>query len=348
MSDEPSDRSPLVPARDDEPLSDRKEAILRAVVQGYIETARPVGSSAISHRAAVAVSSATVRKELGALEADGFLHQPHTSAGRVPTEKGYRYFVDALMQPYNLQGAQSEAISEFFTRTHGELERVLKETSSLLAGVTDYAAVVVGPERDSATVRSVQIVDLAPNVALFVAIMSNGAIERRTIELADELNPDQLASCRELLSEALVGRVESASAKASGDAAVDDAVERSLGAFASDDRSARPLYIGGTSSVAGVFDATETVEQVLTLLEHQYLVIGLIRDVLDNGLRVAIGGETGLDPLNECSIVVAPYLVDGQELGSIGVLGPTRMHYPQALAAVALVGSRLGTLLSER
>lgn len=334
---------------EEEGLSARKARILRAVVEGYISTSRPVGSSTVANDARVKVSSATVRKELGALEEDGFLHQPHTSAGRVPTEKGYRHFVDALMEPYQLHGAETEAVSEFFARTHGELERMMKQTSDLLAGLTDYAAVVVAPEPATATIKSAQLVDLAPRFGLLVCVLSNGGIERRTIEFESELSPDDIAVVSRSLAESLTGesQPEASNAVPTGDASLDRIVASSIDAFLAPDRPAR-LYVGGTSSVAGGFDATETVEQVLEILEKQIMVVSLFRDVLDRGLSVAIGTETGVENLNECSLVVAPYEIEGQAVGSIGVLGPTRMNYPQALAAVAMVSEQLGSILSER
>lgn len=333
----------------EEGLSARKARILRAVVEGYISTSRPVGSAAVANDTRVNVSSATVRKELGALEEDGFLHQPHTSAGRVPTEKGYRHFVDALMEPYQLHGTDSEAVAEFFARTHGELERMMKQTSDLLAGLTDYAAVVVAPEPQTATIKSAQLVDLAPRFGLLVCVLSNGGIERRTIEFDAELSADDIATVSRLLAESMIGtsRPEPDAAISSGDPRLDKVVGHSIEAFLAPDRPAR-LYVGGTSSVAGVFEATETVEQVLEILEKQIMVVSLVRNVLDRGLSVAIGTETGVDNLNECSLVVAPYEIEGQAVGSIGVLGPTRMNYPQALAAVAMVSEQLGSILSER
>lgn len=341
-----------------EQLSARREAILRAVVHGYMSTSRPVGSSAVTADDQIDVSTATVRKELGALEDEGFLHQPHTSAGRIPTEKGYRYFVDALMQPAQIGGAQFERVNDFFTRTHGELEKMLKQTSTLVANMTQYAAVVTAPESDQATVKSVQLVDLAPDVVLLVAVLSNGAVERRTIDLDESVSVDEVRAATELAIDALLGKSIGAVVAGSMLAADDvspahstgaiDLAQRSIRALVGDDSTIGRLYVGGQSSVAGVFDATETVGQVLSLLERQLLVVGLIRDVLDRGMRIAIGTETGVETLNECSIVVAPYLIEGEEAGSIGVLGPQRMNYAEALATVAIVSDGLSAHLSER
>ena len=330
----------------DERLTERKEAILQAVVEEYMATARPVGSGLVTEQSELKVSSATVRKELGALEEEGFLHQPHTSAGRVPTDKGYRYFIDALMGPSSLDSAMNQRINEFFAHSHGELERILRDTSRLLAGVTDYAAVVVAPNPDVAKVRAVQLVLLEARVVLMVVVLSNGGIERRTFELDVHMPEAQVSSAQALLTPALVdGRVDGISP--SGDAEVDALIGDAIASLETTDTLDGRVHVGGRSSVAGVFDETETVAQVLQLFERQFLVVTLIKDVLDRGLRVAIGHETGVQNLNECSLVVAPYQVEGAEAGSIGVLGPTHMNYPQALAAVAVISNQLGEHLTR-
>src|SRR3954463_3770779 len=177
-----------------DPLDERKADILRAVVEEYIDTAQPVGSSRIVQAGRVQVSAATVRNELSVLEREGYLIQPHTSAGRVPTEKGYRFFVDQLTPKGTLQPAQRHAIQSFFNTTHGALEQMLHDTSRLLSNLTDYAAVVVGPPHEAATVRSVQLVGLGGRPALAVAVLSNGVVEKATIDLAEEGADERLSA----------------------------------------------------------------------------------------------------------------------------------------------------------
>src|SRR2546423_1655645 len=175
-------------------LDDRKAAILRVVVEEYIETAQPVGSTHVAALPELSVSSATVRNEMAALEREGYLVQPHTSAGRIPTDKGYRFFVDQLTEPSTLDPLRRQQVKAFFAKAHGELEQMLQDTSRLLSGLTDYAAVVVGPNREVATIRSAQLVSLAPKVALLVVVLSNGAIEKRTLELEHETGDERVAA----------------------------------------------------------------------------------------------------------------------------------------------------------
>lgn len=331
-------------------LDDRKSEILRAVVEEYIDTAQPVGSSRIARAGKLHVSPATVRNELSVLERDGYLVQPHTSAGRVPTEKGYRFFVDQLTPKGTLQPSQRQAVLDFFNHTHGALEQMLHSTSRLLSSLTDYAGVVIGPPHEAATVRAIQLVGLAPRVVLLVAVLSNGVVEKRSIELSADAGEATLAGASLHLSAHLVGRPlgEGGPLPPSGDEDLDVMAEAALTALRQDhDDEADYVFVGGASRMAAAFDAIDTVGQVLSILEQQYVVVTLLKDVLDRGLSVAIGSEVGHESLAECSVVVAPYEIEGEAAGTIGVVGPTRMKYPQALAAVALVGQRLGRRLSE-
>jgi len=329
-------------------LDERKATILRAVVEEYIETAQPVGSGRVAQAPGVKVSSATVRNDMAALEQEGYLAQPHTSAGRVPTEKGYRFFVDGLDVPAHLAGDDAQQVRSFFGKAHGELEQMLQDTSRLLAGLTQYAAVVVGPPHEAATIRSIQLVGLAPRVALLVLVLSNGVIEKHTLELDEDVDELQLTSVALKLSEALVGETMATAPKVTipvslGHASILRHVVRALAPVEHDEQ----VFIGGASRMASAFDAVNQVSEILQILEQQYVVVTLLRDVLDRGLNVAIGTETGMQPLVDCAVIVSPYAVDGEPAGTIGVLGPTRMNYPQALAAVAVVSQRLGHRLSE-
>ncbi len=330
-------------------LDERKAAILRVVVEEYIQTAQPVGSAHVSQSAGLAVSSATVRNEMGALERDGYLVQPHTSAGRIPTDRGYRFYVDSLTTPGVLQPAQRQQVRTFFARAHGELERMLADTSRLLSGLTDYAAVVVPPTVDVLIVRSVQVVTLGPRLVMVVVVLSNGGIEKRTIDLGSDLSDAVVAAASTHLAGALVDTVWGATSivLSTGDTTIDDLVRRVVESIATGSPAIEQAYVGGAARMASAFDAVGTIRQVLSILEQQYVIVGLISDVLDRGLSVAIGAEHGLQPLADCSVVVAPYDVEGERGGTVAILGPTRMHYDQALAAVAVVSRRLGRALSE-
>lgn len=326
-------------------LDDRKAAILYAVVQEYIHTARPVGSTRIAQASDVDVSPATVRSEMAALEDQQYLVQPHTSAGRVPTAKAYRFFVDLWRgRTPTLRAADRRQVNKFFASDHGEFESFLADTTGLLTDLTDWTAVVVGPSPSVATVRSAQMIDLASRTVLVVAVMSNGVVEKRTLDVAAEASPAVVADASGRLAKRVIGLT--LADVGSCDEGEDPLLAAALGALR-EARAHHEVFIGGTAKLAAAFDGMERLGEVLRLLEQQMVMVAVMRRVLDRGNRVAIGDETGIPSLSECSLVLAPYKVEGADGGTIGVLGPTRMDYPQALSAVAAVSVRLGSALSE-
>lgn len=333
-------------------LDARKSAILRKVVTEHIETAQPVGSSHVVGDPGIDVSPATVRSDMAALERDGYLTHPHTSAGRIPTDKGYRFFVDHLSDAPLLDPASHEQVSHFFDRAHGELERMLRDTSRLLSSLTDHAAVVVAPAHEVLTLRSSLLTRLGPRVVLHVVVLSNGGVEKHAIDI-DELTADNdLTLANSQLAEHLPGQVlgSVASPPTSGSAVVDAIVASCHAELMG---SARPVvdsedvFVGGAARMAQQFSAVDQVREVLSILEQSFVVVSLLQDILSAGQSVSIGTENHVESLAECSLVVAPYEVDHKIVGTIGVLGPTRMNYPQALAAVAVVSQRLGRQLSS-
>jgi heat-inducible transcriptional repressor len=371
-------------------LDARKAAILKKVVTEHIATAQPVGSAHVVLDPLIDVSSATVRSDMAALERDGYLTHPHTSAGRVPTDKGYRFFVDHLAQP-TLDPERHEQVRDFFGRAHGELERMLRDTSRLLSELTDYAAVVVPPTHEALTIRSAVLVRISARAGLVVLVLSNGSVDKRLVELDESWTDDDVERAAAKLSERLVGttvgslapaaraaaagaapgaatdRSEDAGSAAASGAGPDgarasgrdgahsrhDLSEAILGAcadalagYTEPATDSGEVYVGGAARMADQFPAVETVREVLSILEESFVVVSLLRDVLSQGQSVAIGTEHGIASLAECSLVVAPYEVEDEVVGTIGVLGPTRMNYPQALAAVAVVSQHLGRQLS--
>ena len=334
-------------------MDERKAAILKALIEEYVETGQPVGSNTVARGAGLNVSSATVRNEMAILEREGYVTHPHTSAGRVPTDKGYRQFVDSLSRQRELHPGARQEVTSFFATAHHALEDMLHETSHLLSRITAHAAVVVGPQPDAARVRSVQLVKLHETSLLVVAVLSNGHVERQFIELASEVDESRIGAATAVLDTQLRDApfADLPVLRATGDPATDQLVTQARDALEAKAsiQGNEPVYVGGASRIAAdleAFTAGETVGRLLEVLEHQYLVVTLVRDLIDQGVTVRIGSENRLEDLRECSIVLARFDVEGRPGGSVGVLGPTRMNYPQAMAAVAAVSRRLGEHLS--
>jgi len=338
-------------------LDDRKTAILRAVVEEYIATAQPVGSAHIANNRDMTVSSATVRNDMAALEREGYLMHPHTSAGRIPTDKGYRFFVDNLVPNGALGSIEQAKVGSFFETAHFRLEETLQRTSMLLAQLTNYASVVIGPTAEVAVVRSVQLVRLSSHHITVVVVLSNGAVENAQIEITSDVTDDEILQANAELQRLMITQPLSGVAahrKANRNASKDQThgagvialCEKVLSAL-DRVRNDENFYVGGVAQMAEAFDAVEIVRNVLHTLEQQYVVVTLVRDMLNRGVSVAIGAEHGVEPLSACSVVLAPVRADGETVGTVGVLGPTRMNYPQALATVDLVSDRLGRRLTE-
>lgn len=334
-------------------LDERKASVLRAIVEEYVETAQPVGSQTVARASGLGVSSATIRNDMTVLEREGYIAQPHTSAGRIPTDQGYRFFVDHFTQRGPLPPQQYRAVADFFESSHRALEDLLHETSQLLARLSRHAAVIVGPQADTAVVRAVQLVRLHERSALLVVVLSNGAIERHVLQVEDAADDAQLAAAARALEPGLVGRTWGTvpDEVRTGDPVVDRVLTETrsaIAALATPDQP-EPLYVGGVSNLAAeqeAFSTAQSAARLLEMLEHQVVVVSVVHELLQAGLTVRIGSENQLEELRECALVLAPYEVEGQPAGVVGVLGPTRMDYRHALSAVAAVSQQLGRHLS--
>jgi heat-inducible transcriptional repressor len=343
-------------------LDDRKARVLRAVIQDFVKTAEPVGSKTLVERYALGVSPATVRNELAALEEQGYLSHPHTSAGRVPTDLGYRWYVDTLRNVSTVARAQQEAIERYFDGV-ADLEETLLRTSVLLASLTELAAVVVPPSLDRSRLRHVELVSLARRAAMIVLIVETGRVAKRVVELPAQTSTEQLDRLRKLVNAFLSGqRLDQAAVRLRVSAAkVEpdlrrryDAVADAIGRMA-DDQGNQQVFIGGQAHIArlGVdppgdaIDAMETVRAVFEALEQQVILLRLLQAAMGSGsVSVTIGSENVIESMRACSVVAAQYLA-GDAIGNIGVLGPTRMDYLRAMVAVQAVAKHLGAVLED-
>jgi heat-inducible transcriptional repressor len=208
--------------------------------------------------------------------------------------------------------------------------------------------VVVGPRVAETTVRSAQLVRLSSTAVTVVVVFANGSVDNEVIEIDEDVSDAALAAASVHLTRNLVDRaLARTEVPDSGDAGTDAICRLALDTLRSHPVGDDPAFVGGVSTMAEAFDAVDVVRQVLHTLEQQFVVVSLVRDIVDRGMSVAIGVEHGVEPLSACSVVVAPVVVDGEHVGSVGVLGPTRMNYPQALATVDIVSDRLGRRLGD-
>ena len=273
-------------------MDDRKAAVLNALVDEHIRTGNPVSSRAILDASRLNVSSATIRNDLAALEADGYVRQPHTSAGRVPTERGFRHYVDTT-DPARLRAGTRHRINEFFQSFHHELRSLLKQTSELLTDITAYPAVVIGPGLVGEEIHGVHLVQLGSHVLLMVLVTEAGQVTQELVRLPSAIQPDQVSRLEEALEQALVGntlaearrRLEEAPRQLpAGDALKSEA-------------DTRELFVGGTSMLAGLWEDISKVHFILELLERDSSVMGLV-DSQQEGTSVLIGPELGENELD--------------------------------------------------
>ncbi len=336
---------------------DRKLAVLRAIVEDYVATEEPVGSKALVERHGLGVSPATVRNDMAVLEEEGFIHQPHTSAGRVPTDKGYRLFVDRLTTVKPMSAAEKRAISTFLDGAV-DLDDVVQRSVRMLSQLTRQVAVVQYPTLSRSTVRHVEIVALAPSRLLVVLILSTGRVEQRIVEVAEQLGDDALAVLRSRIGRAVVGEriADAITALATLVTAPDDvpggvvsAVVETLSDAMSDHRSDERVAVGGAANLARYGDSFDTsVRPLLEALEEHVVLLKLLGEAgTDGAVTVRIGHEGPYAELSSTSVVATGYGPGDDALASLGIVGPTRMDYPGTMTAVRAVARYVSRILDE-
>jgi heat-inducible transcriptional repressor len=338
---------------------DRRFEVLRAIVADFVATKEPIGSKTLVDRHNLGVSSATVRNDMAVLEAEGYIAQPHTSSGRVPTEKGYREFVDRLDVVKPLSSAERRAILSFL-ETGVDLDDVLRRAVRLLAQLTRQVAIVQYPTLSTSSVRHLEVVALTPARLLLVVITDSGRVDQRVVELGDAIDEHQLGQLRERLAAALEGKPLSAASVAVADLAsqldgrggLDDAVGRAATVLVEtlvEHREER-LLLGGTANLTrNTADFGGSLRSVLEALEEQVVVLRLLAVQQEAGkVTVRIGHETEAEEMAGTSVVSTAYGSLGKVYGGMGVVGPTRMDYPGTIANVAAVALYIGEVLGTR
>jgi len=337
-------------------IEDRKLAVLRAIVEDYVATQEPVGSKALVERHNLGVSPATIRNDMAALEDEGYIAQPHTSAGRVPTDKGYRLFVDRLSTVKPLSTAERRAIQTFLDGAL-DLDDVVARTVRLLAQLTRQVAVVQYPSLTRSSVRHVELVSLGPTRVMLVLITTTGRVEQRVVETATVVSDQLLADLRARLNATIVGvRLADAPEQLadlpdSVDPADRSAVTSVVSALLEtlvEHREER-IMLAGTANLARFGqDFPLTIRPVLEALEEHVVLLRLLGEATDPvTLQVRIGHENPHEGLSATSVVSSGYGTGQQAIAALGVLGPTRMDYPSTMGAVRAVARYVGQILTE-
>ncbi len=336
-------------------LDERKLAVLRAIVEDFVLTHEPVASRALAETSGLKVSPATIRNDMAVLEEDGYITQPHTSAGRIPTDKGYRLFVDRLSTVKPLSAAERRAISRFLEGAV-DLDDVVHRTVRLLAQLTGAAAMVQYPTLNRSSVRHVELVPLVDRRALLVLITDTGRVEQRVVDLAQQSSAEQLDELRRQVNTRVGGRevTEAASELTSLAESVTpdlrptaETVARVLSETLAAEASTGRFATGGAANLARTRDFAGQVRPVLEALEEEVVLLRLF-DELDKPaqVHVRIGEENEVDRLRSASVISIGYGPGAHVLGGIGVVGPTAMDYPSTIAAVRAVARYVGTIVA--
>jgi heat-inducible transcriptional repressor len=338
---------------------DRRFEVLRAIVADFVATKEPIGSKSLVDRHNLGVSSATIRNDMAVLEAEGYITQPHTSSGRVPTEKGYREFVDRIDDVKPLSSAERRAIQSFL-ESGVDLDDVLRRAVRLLAQLTRQVAVVQYPTLSTSTVRHLEVIAVTPARLLMVVITSSGRVDQRIVELGDVIDDHQLSQLRETLGQALEGKKLTAASVAVADLAqqlggaggLGDAVGRSATVLLESlvEHTEERLVMGGTANLTrNAADFGGSLRSILEALEEQVVVLRLLAAQQQAGkVTVRIGHETEAEQMAGTSMVSTVYGTMDTVYGGMGVLGPTRMDYPGTIASVAAVALYIGEVLGAR
>ena len=338
-------------------VSERSLAVLRAIVQDYVASREPVGSKTIVERHSFGVSAATIRNDMALLEEEELIAAPHTSSGRIPTDKGYRVFVDQLTDVRPLSQAQRQAIETFLGES-SDLDELLARTVRLIAQLTKQLAVVQYPSFGSARVRHVELVSLAPDRVLGILIADSGQVEQRLVALDEPVDDETLSARRVRLTDLAGGQTMADAADAlSGEipgadgrhAVVVQTIAATLAEQARAQRHDRLVVAGAANLVRTEQDFAGSILGVIEAIEEQVVLLRLFGEMAadEHAVAVRIGRENAAFGLGETSIVSSAFEIPGRDISRLGIVGPTRMDYSTSMAAVRAVARYLSRTLGE-
>ncbi len=344
-----------------EVLSNRQKLILKAVVDNYIEYAEPIGSRAISKRNDIGFSPATIRNEMADLEDMGFLDQPHTSAGRIPSNKGYRYYVDHLINQNKMDISKDECnhISQLFTRQFQEFEQLLGETANILSQITNYTSIVLGPEIYRTKLKHIQIIPLSDGNLIVILVTNTGKVEHKSLTVPEGVSIHEIERLVQFLNRKLVG-VPLYQLKAKLYTEINQEIQRNAHEYEQsmelidqlfkeqDNVSNHKVYVGGTTNILNQpeFSDIEKIKALFSMFEKTEEVKELMKSD-HKGIDVKIGTENTVEAASNSSIITATYELEGIPLGTIGIFGPTRMDYSRVISIVEFLAKDFSTFITK-
>lgn len=338
-------------------LDERKFMILQAIIDDYIMTAMPVGSRTISRKAGVTFSPATIRNEMSDLEELGYLDQPHTSAGRVPSHKAYRLYVDQLLKTTRLTNDERERMHDYLHSKSSQVDSVIRSAAQVLADATNYTSVIVSPKLGTLRIKHIQLVPVADGVALMIIVSNLGIVKDAVVNVPDGLGADELYAISRMMTERLAGKALDEVRQTFSEILRENAGNRRLMGEALsviehklEAEEGTDVYIGGSSKLLNYpeYSDIRKAQNFLSILESKDK---LRRMITNNGgmeVTIRIGSENGAPELSDCSIVTAQYRVGDRATGTLGIIGPTRMNYARVVPILEFMSRAVGEVLAER
>jgi len=338
-------------------LDERKKKVLAAIVNDYVYTAEPVGSRTIARKYNLGVSPATIRNEMADLEELGYIEQPHTSAGRIPSDRGYRYYVDCLMEKYCLTIEEREYIQERFAQKMNEIEDLIHRSTSLLSLMTKHTAVILAPSVGRSTFQRIQLLQLEPAKILLVVITNTMAVEHQVLDIRPGITEQDLDRVSRVLNSRLKGLAleqlkletfDEILSELSFQKKLANTVLQVLEQLTLGNKEER-VFLGGTLNILNQpeFKDIAKIKNLLSILEEGKILRSLLEYSGGLGLSIRIGGENNHQGISECSLVTVTYHVDDQLQGTIGLLGPTRMDYAKSISIVEFVAAALSRAIKQ-
>jgi heat-inducible transcriptional repressor len=336
-------------------MNERSRILLKSLIEKHISDGQPIGSRELAKSSGLELSPASIRNIMADLEEMGFIASPHTSAGRIPTPLGYRFFVDSLLTVQPLGSIERHKIEDQFRPDSAA--RLITTASQLLSNLTQFAGVVKSPSRQSSSFRHIEFVSLSDHRILLIIVAPDGDVQNKVLEASRKFTDSELTEATNYLNQKYAGMTfENIRARIQSELTeLKDNISQlmSLAVSAGQENSAKneDYIVSGETNLLSVNDLTMNIESLRTLFEMFDKKTGILQllDTSDraNGVQIYIGGESGLVPLDECSVVTAPYDVDGQVVGTVGVIGPTRMAYERVIPIVDITAKLLSGALSH-
>ncbi len=326
-------------------LDDRKRRILRAIIDDYIDTAEPIGSRTIARKHELGLSSATIRNEMADLEDMGYLAQPHTSAGRVPSDKGYRLYVDQLMEMRDLTANEVENIKKAMEIRINELSQLIRQTSIVMSQITKYTSIAVTPKMNKSVLKAVQVVPVDQGKALVIVVTDAGIVRNSLVKISDTVLPDFLIKISNILNDKLAGlTIEQINMPLIKE------IEKELGQFkeilmpildavcdCANLVDNPEVYLDGTTNIFNYpeFRDIMRAKEFLNALDTRDTLFRILqKGEVSPGISIQIGAENELEEIKGCSLITATYSLDSKVIGKIGVIGPTRMEYSRVISSI--------------